>query len=93
MPFNYLIYESAIDMPLCDKDPEVLVKDSDGLRTGQAVNCTTVLVIDGNTEVVFGVDLFHQPVGTVALKTIVGSIEGDIMRVPPAVADTLRYIY
>lgn len=88
MPFNYLVYENAIDIFLCNKDLVAFVEDSDGLRTGQAVNCTTVVVINRNTEVVFGQYLFHQPVGTVALKTIVGSIEGDIMGVSPSVADT-----
>ncbi len=88
MPFNYLVCENAIDILLSNKDLVAFVEDSNGLRTGQAISSTTVVVIDHNTEVVFGQHLFHQPVGTVALKTIVGSIKGDIMGVSPTVADT-----
>lgn len=87
MTFNYLVYEHAIDVLLCNIDLVVIVEDSDGLRTGQTISCTTIGVIDHNTEVVFGRYLLHQPVGTVALKTVVGSIEGDIMGVSPSVAD------
>lgn len=90
-PLSYLICENAIDIFLCNKDLVVLVEDSNGLRTRQAIRCTTVVVINHNTEVVFGQDLFNQPVGTIALKTIVGSIEGDVMGVSPAIADTFRY--
>lgn len=89
---NYLVCENAIDILLCNKDPVAVVEDHDGLWTGQAIGGTTVVVINHNTEVVFGQYLFHQPVGTVALKTIVCSIEGDIMGVSPTIADTLiRY--
>lgn len=92
MPFIYLVYESAIDFLLCNKDLVTVVEDSDGVRTWQALNFTTVVVINHHTEVVFGQDFLHQPVGTVALKFIVCSIEGDIMGVSPTVADTfIRY--
>lgn len=89
---NYLICVNAIDLLLHYKDCVAFVEDSDGLRTGQAISRTTVVVIDHNTEVVFGHYLLHQPVGTVALKTIVCSIEGDIMGVSPTIADTLAFI-
>lgn len=89
MPLNYLVCKNAFDILLGHKNLVAFVEDSDGLRTGQAISCTTVVVINHNTEVVFGQYLFHQPVGTVALKTIVGSIKGDVMGVSPTVADTL----
>lgn len=87
-----LIFKHAIYILLRYKDLVAFVEDCDGLRTGQAVSCSTVVVVNHNTEVIFGRDLFHQPVGTVALKTIVGSIECDIMGIPPPVADTLTFI-
>lgn len=92
VPFSYLVCENAIDIFLCNKDLVAFVEDSNGLRTGQTIRCTTVVVVNHNTEVVFGQDLFNQPVGAIALKTIVGSIEGDIMGVSPTIADTFRYI-
>lgn len=90
MPCNYLICVNAIDLLLHYKDYVAFVEDSDGLRTGQAISITTVVVINHNTEVVFGQYLLHQPVGTVALKSIVGSIECDIMGVSPTIADTFK---
>lgn len=86
---NYLVCESPIDIPLCNKDLEVIVEDCDRLWTGQVISSTTVVVIDHNAKIGFRQYLFHQPIGTVALKTIVCSIESNIMGVSPTIADTL----
>ncbi len=88
VPFNYQVHESAIDFSLCNKDLVAHVEDNDRLWAGQAIKCITVVVMDHNTKVVFGHYLFHQPVGTVSLKTIVGSIKGDVVGVSPTIADT-----
>ena len=76
-----------MDVLLGNEDCVLLVVYSYRLWAGKPINCITVVVLDHNAEVMFGVNLLYEHVGTVALETIVGSIKGNIMGVSPAIAD------
>lgn len=77
---------------LCEVDLIGVVVNSDGLRAGKTIWRVTPVVINGNTEVVFGHDFFDQHIGTVSLEAIVCSIKCEIVGISPTRTDALTLV-
>lgn len=87
-----MVGEDAMMLFLGHVDGVVVVEDGDGLGAGGGVAVFTLAVTDHDAEAVVREDLLHQPVRTFSLERVVGPVKGHIMRVSPAVTDTLTLI-